>query len=83
MMYWVKNNIMGAFEALYQQLEHDDRGMWIWVRGQWDNATLHIDCKLLKVIEEHFGEDGWVWTMQPSNTPLSTILHAAIFQALA
>ena len=79
---WVRDIF---FEALreYCQLLERDLNMKIHVRGQWDNASPHTDRLLLCLIAELFDEHGWVWTMQPANSPLTNILDAAIFPALA
>ena len=73
---------MVALTLLCQQLEVQYQ-MRIHCRNQWDNATPHTESLLKKVIEEEFGKRGWVWTMQPANSPLTNLMDAAIFPALA
>ena len=79
---WLKDNLMPALMELSQRLA-TQLGKKIHVRGQWDNATPHRESGLLSLIGELFGEHGWEWTMQPANTPLSNVMDAAIFPALA
>ena len=69
---WVRNNFMPKLTDLAQQLEHK-HNKTIHVRGQWDNATPHVEKLLLRLIVELFGDLGWEWTAQPANTPLSNV----------
>ena len=43
---------------------------------------LHVELALLKGIADQFGQQGWDFTMQLPNTPLSNIMDASIFPAL-
>ena len=79
---WIKDSFFGDLQKFCQQLELKT-GKRIHVRGQWDNASPHVELALLACIAELFGELGWVWTTQPANSPLTNICDAAIFPALA
>jgi len=79
---WVDKELMPSLNSLCQEIERDSNKR-VWVRGQWDNVTPHIEKNLLKLIGDRFGEHGWVLTTQPPNSPLTNILDAAIFPAYA
>eukprot|EP00984_Skeletonema_dohrnii_P003083 scaffold1033_cov109-Skeletonema_dohrnii-CCMP3373.AAC.1 len=79
---WVADIFMKDLLDLCQELEAK-LGKRIHVRGQWDNASPHTERLLLALIAELFGQYGWVWTTQPANSPLTNIMDAAIFPALA
>lgn len=79
---WVKNIFIEDLKRQCQELELK-LGKKIHVRGQWDNASPHTERALVGLIATAFGENGWVWTMQPANSPLTNIMDAAIFPALA
>ena len=42
-----------------------------------------MDKSVIRLIVELFAECGWEWWTQPANTPLSNIMDAAMFPALA
>ena len=75
-MFWV------ALLDVVQRLEHET-GRRIHVRGQWDNASPHVEKAVLQLIVELFWEYGWEWGTQPTNTPLTNTWDAAMFPALA
>ena len=79
---WILEQFFPELLALVQRLasKTDKR---IHVRGQWDNATPHVEKMLLRLIVELFGQYGWEWTTQPANTPLANAGDAAIFPAFA
>lgn len=79
---WIADTFMKDLLDLCRDLE-TKLGKRIHVRGQWDNASPHTEHFLLALIAELFGEYGWVWTTQPANSPLTNIMDAAIFPALA
>ena len=79
---WLLEDFFPKLKEFCQQLEHN-LGKRIHVRGQWDNASPHTERAVVRLIEELFTAEGWVWTTQPSNSPLTNILDAAIFPALA
>lgn len=56
---WVKETFMEDLRRFCQELEAET-GKCIHVRGQWDNADPHVERQLIAVIEELFGEHGWV-----------------------
>ena len=79
---WLDEEIMPPLNQLCQQIEIESCCR-VWVRGQWDNATPHVEKKLLDHIAFRFGERGWVFTQQPPNSPLTNIMDAAIFPSAA
>ena len=79
---WLDKEIMPPLHQLCRQIEMES-GCRVWVRGQWDNATPHVEKKLLSHIAVRFGERGWVFTQQPPNSPLTNIMDAAIFPSAA
>ena len=79
---WIRNNFMPKLVDLAQRLEQK-YNKTIHIRGQWDNATPHKEKVLLRLIADLFGDLGWEWTTQPANTPLSNVMDAALFPALA
>ncbi len=52
-------------------------------RDGWDNATPHIEIGLRTEIKEKNDERGWLWKMQPPNSPLTNACDAGLFPALA
>ena len=82
---WIADTFMGDLKACCQEIEQLT-GKRVHVRGQCGTMQLpapHVESALLKLIAESFGEYGWIWTMQPANSPLTNIMDAAIFPALA
>ena len=79
---WIRNNFMPKLMELAQRLEQKCNKT-IHIRGQWDNASPHVEKMLLRLIVELFGEFGWEWTAQPANTPFPNVIDAALFPALA
>ena len=79
---WILEQFFPELLALVQRLA-SKTGKRIHVRGQWDNATPHLEKMLLQLIVELFGQYGWEWTTQPPNTPLANVDDAAIFPAIA
>ena len=73
---------MPDLEAWCRDLE-ESTGKRVHVRGQWDNAAPHVEKGVRGVITELFGPRGWVWTTQPSNSPLTNVMDAMMFPALA
>jgi hypothetical protein len=79
---WIRDTLMPALKALCQRIEHQT-GKRVHVRGQWDNASPHTEIGVLRLIASLFESLGWVWTMQPSNSPLTNVCDAAFFPAMA
>ena len=50
---WIQDTFMGDLQRFCQELEAKT-GKKIHVRGQWDNASPHTDCKLRALIAELF-----------------------------
>ena len=72
---------MPKLEAIYQQLE-TETGKRVVVRDGWDNATPHVEKMLKSVIKERNDERGWLWTMQPPNSPLTNASKVTTMQGL-
>ena len=79
---WIQQHFIVALNNICQRIEHET-GKKVHVRGQWDNASPHTEKNVLALIGNLFEQKGWVWTMQPPNSPLTNIMDAAIFPALA
>lgn len=75
------HNYMPKLVELAQQLKGTTNKS-IHIRGQWDNAAPHIEVGIRRCITELFGERRWEMTAQPANTPLSSVMDAALFPAL-
>ena len=79
---WVKETLLQPLKDYAQDIEQRT-GKRVHCRGQWDNASPHVEKNLLRCIASLFGDLGWDWTRQPSNSPLTNVCDAALFPALA
>ena len=53
------------------------------VRYQYDGAGPHTDTVLKRYIQKEFGERGWIFAQQPSQSPLTNILDCSVFPSLS
>lgn len=69
-------------KELAQQIE-SETGKRVVIRDSWDNATPHTEKVLQIAIKERNDETGWLWVVQPPNSPLTNTCDAGFFPALA
>jgi len=68
---------------IYNEKIELETGKRVVVRDGWDNATPHTEKRLRTAIQERNDQEGWLWKVQPPNSPLTNTCDAGSFPALA
>ena len=71
---WAKDDFMPPLLDIVQKIGHET-GKRVHVRGQMDNAGPHVEKHFRRLIVDLFGEYGWEWTYQPSNSQVAAAVH--------
>ena len=79
---WVREEYTPALHSLAQKIE-EETGKRVVIRDGWDNATPHVEMGLQTEIKERNDERGWLWKVQPPNSPLTNSCDAGLFPSLA
>ena len=53
------------------------------VRYCYDGARAHTEDNYMKVLRQMFEERGWLFVLQPSQSPLTNVLDAAVFPSIS
>jgi hypothetical protein len=70
-------------DVLIHKLESIAREYGIIIYFQWDGAGPHTDKKLVDWLRAEFDKRGWIFKLQPSQSPITNISDACIFPSLS
>ena len=70
-------------DELFPVLDDAARQRNVIVKFQWDGAGPHTDKTLNKFLQEEFDKRGWIFKLQPSQSPILNIMDACVFPSLS